>query len=132
MFTAKTKISTLSKYQVVKLANIIVEFCQINLGKKRNKQFPKLVLSYKNEEDWGCYDPEEHIVYVYVNNIPNVSELSKTIIHEWTHTKQNIIGEYGRLYRKHGYDEHPMEIEAYASEKIWNRKSLYYLRKKLN
>jgi len=131
MITAKTKISSLSKYYVSKISDIVVEFCMLNLGKKRNKSFPKIILSYKNEEDWGCYDPLEHTIYVYVKNIPNVSELSKTIIHEWTHSKQNIIGQYGVLYRKFGYDSHPMEIEAYDSEKIWNRKSLYYLRKKL-
>jgi hypothetical protein len=39
------------------------------------------------------------------------------------------LTDYGRLYKKYGYEKNPMEIEAYAAENIWNRKILNYIRK---
>ena len=57
--------------------------------------------------------------------------LTSTIIHEWTHSKQNIIGKYNKLLKKFGYKNHPMEIEACETEKKWNRKALNYMKKNL-
>jgi hypothetical protein len=132
MIYAADKLSTFSKYKVSKIADIVGKFCVENLGKKRNRSYPTILLSYvKDPEFMGEYCSDEHIVIVYVNKCKTISELTTTIIHEWTHSKQNIIGQYSKLYKKFGYDEHPMEVEAYASEKIWNRKCLNFLRKNI-
>jgi hypothetical protein len=56
-------------------------------------------------------------------------ELVKTIVHEWTHSTQRILTEYQKLHRKFGYRDNPLEIEAYAAEKIWGRKALNYVKK---
>ena len=132
MLTAKTPISGLSKYKVRKIAALVVDFCSINLGKCRNKQFPMTYVSYSNSEEFiGEYDPFNHEILVYAKNCPTVMELVKTIVHEWTHSKQRVKSDYQRLHRKFGYRDNPLEIEAFASEKIWGRKALNYVKKSL-
>lgn len=132
MIYAATKLSTFSKYKVSKIANIVNNFCVTNLGKKRNVSYPTILLSYiQDPKSMGEYCYDKHLIIIYVNNCKTVSQLTSTIIHEWTHSKQNIIGQYTKLYKKFGYENHPMEIEAYDSEKIWNRKCLNFLRKNI-
>jgi hypothetical protein len=130
MIYANILLKEYSKSDIAKIAKLAEEFCSKKLGKCRNKKFPKLVLSYRNQKEFmGVYDPRKHILTIYIKRCLTVSDLTKTIIHEWTHSKQRVLTDYGRLYNKYGYEKNPMEIEAYAAENIWNRKMLNYIRK---
>jgi len=132
MIIASTKLSTLSKYKIRKISNIILKFCQETFGVGRNKLYPMFSLSYKDNTGlFGEYDGVENLITIYVKECKTISMLTSTIIHEWTHSKQNIIGKYNKLLKKFGYENHPMEIEACETEKKWNRKALNYMKKNL-
>jgi len=129
---ATSPISELSRYKIKKIGKLVFEFCSKNLGKSKNKQWPKLTLSYmKQNEYMGLYSPRRHQIYIFVDKCKTLSDLTSTIIHEWTHSKQRILTDYGRLDKKWGYDKNPLEIEAYESEKIWNKKVLAYVKSNL-
>lgn len=129
MILSTQKIQELSKYRIEKIVESISDFCKVNLGKKKNCEFPQIKLSFKKASEFmGLYNPLENKIIIYVYQISTVSELSKTIIHEWCHSKQDILNKYQTLYRRFGYENHPMEKEAIECEKAWNRKCLYHLR----
>lgn len=129
MIYANIPLKEYSKSEIAKIAGLAEYFCMEHLGKCRNKKFPKLTLSYRNCRFMGIYNPHKHLLTIYVKKCKNVSDFTKTIIHEWTHSKQRVLTDYGRLHKKFGYEKNPMEIEAYAAEDIWNRKMLNYIRK---
>jgi len=132
MFKASTPISTLSEYKIRKIAKITLSFCGENLGKLRNKSYPKFLLSFRKDANkMGVYDGLDNSITIYVTHCKTVSELTSTIIHEWTHSKQKICGQYYKLLMKYGYENHPMEIDARSNEKKWNRKSLNYVKKRM-
>jgi hypothetical protein len=132
MIIASTKLSTLSKYKIRKISNIILKFCQETFGPGRNKLYPMFSISYRKDMDkYGEYDGVDNLIKIFVDTCKTVSMLTSTIIHEWTHSKQNIIGQYNKLLKKFGYENHPMEIEARETEKKWNRKALNYIKKHL-
>jgi hypothetical protein len=108
-----------------------MEYCVNVLGYRKSMGISGITLSYKVSDIMGMYDPDTHHIYVYMVNIRRVSDLSSTIIHEYTHSVQDISKSYTKLYKKFGYENHPMEIEAYGNEKIYNRKVLNYLRREL-
>lgn len=129
MLVASQDLKELSKYKIQKTTKIIAEFCKQNIGKLKNRKFVPVKLSYVSSDCMGMYDPVKHEVIIYVNSCRTVSDLTSTIIHEWTHSCQRVLTEYVKLYKKFGYENHPMEIEAYAAEKKWNRKALNFLKK---
>ncbi len=125
------KLKEISKWKLGKISLTVSKFCLENLGYNRKIGVPTIKISYKDGDVcWGEYNPHNHQVVIFINNLKTLSDLTSTIIHEWTHSNQDVLGKYVKLYKKFGYDNHPMEIEAYTNEKIWNRKCLAFLRKK--
>ena len=125
------KLKEISKWKLGKITLIVSEFCLEKLGYNRKLGVSTIKISYKDGDGcWGEYNPLTHQVVIFINNLKTLTDLTSTIIHEWTHSNQDVLGKYVKLYKKFGYDNHPMEIEAYANEKIWNRKCLAFLRKK--
>jgi len=129
MLVASSNTQELSKYKIRKTINIISEFCKENIGKINSKGYPKVQISYTSSDFMGLYDPFDHKIIIFVNGCETLSDLTSTVIHEWTHSKQKVLTDYVKLYKKFGYDKHPMEIEACESEKKWNRKALNFLKK---
>lgn len=76
----------------------------------------------------GEYDPFEHAIYIYVCNCKTVGELVKTLIHEYTHSTQRVMTEYQKMYKKYGYQNHPLEIAANEAEKRHIRVVMRYIR----
>ena len=131
MILSKSNISDFSKWRLTKLSNLVSEFCRVNLGWKKSRGVPNIKLSYRRVgKCYGAYDPFSNTIIIYVFELKTLGDFTSTIIHEWTHSNQNIIRSYVKLYKKFGYDNHPMEIEAVCNEKKWNRKCLAFLRKK--
>ena len=60
----------------------------------------------------------EGTIYLYLPNIPNEEELLRSIIHEYTHYRQDhkLFKKYKAMY---SYDEDPTEIEAKRNEEDW-------------
>jgi len=131
MFFAKDKIKNLTNEQIKLILRKSLCFCVEELGDNKRKFPPKILLMDKHERKKYCgmYDPYENIIFVYVDSCKTISSLTSTIIHEYTHYLQPILSKYAKLLNKHGYEDHPHEIEAYGNEKKFNRKLLNYLRK---
>ena len=64
------------------------------------------------------YDEDTNVIYIYYPNIMNEEDVIRSIIHEYTHYKQDhkLFKKYKAMY---GYDEDPTEIEARKNEEDW-------------
>ena len=95
--------------------NKIVDWCLSTYGKsKYNRTFPDIQFKkpdYSNEDCAGLYDEVEHFIFVNKNDHSTLPDLVNTIIHEYTHYKQNMK-HYQVLALYLDRDKHPMEIEA--------------------
>ena len=100
---------------------------------KGNLDYPKLELSRDiyarlsgDEEAEGEhsssskaeYDDETNVIYIYYPNMMNKEDVIRSIIHEYTHYKQDhkLFKQYRAMY---SYDENPIEIEAHKNEEDW-------------
>ena len=99
-----------------KLANRIMEWCLANYGKSRyNRYFPDMLYrNYYPDEDprvVAFYDEQESIIFIKKNEHRTAYQLANSIIHEYTHYKQNSR-HYNILSMYLPYHENPLEIEA--------------------
>ena len=64
------------------------------------------------------YDEETNVIYIYYPNMMNEEDILRSLIHEYTHYKQDhkLFKKYKAMY---GYDEDPTEIEAKRNEEDW-------------
>ena len=64
------------------------------------------------------YDDETNIIYIYYPNMMNEEDVIRSIIHEYTHYRQDhkLFKQYRDIY---SYDENPIEIEAHKNEEDW-------------
>ena len=64
------------------------------------------------------YDDETNIIYIYYPNIKTEEDVLRSLIHEYTHYKQDhkLFKKYKAMY---SYDEDPTEIEAKRNEEDW-------------
>ena len=64
------------------------------------------------------YDDETNVIYIYYPNIKTKEDVIRSIIHEYTHYRQNhkLFKQYRAMY---SYDENPIEIEAHKNEEDW-------------
>ena len=64
------------------------------------------------------YDDETNIIYIYYPNMMNEEDVLRSLIHEYTHYKQDhkLFKKYKAMY---SYDEDPTEIEAKRNEEDW-------------
>ena len=64
------------------------------------------------------YDDETNVIYIYYPNMMNEEDVIRSIIHEYTHYRQDhkLFKQYRDMY---SYDENPIEIEAHKNEEDW-------------
>ena len=64
------------------------------------------------------YDEDTNVIYIYYPNMMNEEDVLRSIIHEYTHYKQDhkLFKQYKQIY---SYDEDPTEIEAHKNEENW-------------
>jgi Zn-dependent peptidase ImmA (M78 family) len=89
------------------------------MGVNNRKKYQPVITYYKSYEedtDMGEYRYWDNEIIVYYNNCRTVSNLIKTIVHEWQHQLQPMT-KYEKIHDEVGYDEHPFEKEAEAVEK---------------
>ncbi len=104
----------LSKSTVTK----VYEWCRKKYGRsKYNGRYPNIKYrksDYLCEDAWGYYDEIDNVIFVNKDKHTNIEDLVNTIIHEYTHYKQNIKVDFRVLakYFDPGTDAHPLEIEA--------------------
>ena len=65
------------------------------------------------------YDNETNVIYIYYPNMENEEDVLRSLIHEYTHYKQDhkLFKKYKAMY---SYDEDPTEIEAKRNEEDWH------------
>ena len=114
----------------------IIDYAYPNIQKyygKGSLDFPKIELHRDiyarlsgDEEQSGehskttkaQYDENTNIIYIYYPNMENEEDVLRSLIHEYTHYKQDhkLFKQYKAIY---GYDEDPTEIEAKRNEEDW-------------
>ena len=64
------------------------------------------------------YDEDTNVIYIYYPNMENEEDVLRSLIHEYTHYKQDhkLFKQYKQMY---SYDEDPTEIEAKRNEEDW-------------
>ena len=64
------------------------------------------------------YDEDTNVIYIYYPNMKNEEDVLRSIIHEYTHYRQDhkLFKQYKQMY---SYDEDPTEIEAKRNEEDW-------------
>ena len=100
-----------------KYVNKILDWCLKTYGKSRyNKDFPEIQYrkaAYMNEDPYtmAFYDDEDGVIFINKEDHPNLKVLANSIIHEYTHYKQNSR-HYHVLSMYLPYHKNPLEIEA--------------------
>jgi hypothetical protein len=104
-----------------KHADKILEWCLKTYGKSKfNKPFPTLEFKKSDYYTEGCmafYDEIESTIFIAKDLNKDIKELTNSIIHEYTHYKQNMR-HYQILALYLPDHKNPMEIEA---ERIANK-----------
>lgn len=108
-----------SRGDVLRIGRQVEKWCRTNMGVNNRKKYQPVITYYKSYEedtDMGEYRYWDNEIIVYYNNCRTVSNLIKTIVHEWQHQLQPMT-KYEKIHDEVGYDEHPFEKEAEAVEK---------------
>ena len=94
------------------------EWCKKKYGRsKYNGRYPSVQFrkgDYLTEDVWGLYDCEENYIYINSASVTTLEDLVATMIHEYTHYKQNMRVDWTVLCKY--FDpttlDHPLEREA--------------------
>jgi hypothetical protein len=66
------------------------------------------------------YEENTNVIWIYYPNMVNEESVIRSLIHEYTHYKQNITTLSKKYHAmKYSYDEDPHEIEAHKNEEDW-------------
>jgi len=96
----------------------IYQWCKKKYGRsKYNGRYPDVKFrkgDYTTEDVWGLYDCEENYIYVNSSSVITLEDLVVTMIHEYTHYKQNMRVDWVVLckYFDSTTFDHPLEKEA--------------------
>ena len=65
------------------------------------------------------YDPDTNMMYIYTRNMKNEEDVLRSLIHEYTHYRQDhkLFKKYKQIY---SYEDDPTEIEAHKNEEDWH------------
>ena len=108
-----------SRGDVLRIGRQVEKWCRTNMGVNGRKKYQPVITYYKSIEgdnDMGEYRYWDNEIIVYYNNCRTVSNLIRTIVHEWQHQLQPMT-KYEKIHNEVGYDDHPFEIEADAVER---------------
>ena len=123
MIYLKTPTSELSVREIRSIVESTLVWCNKYMGTKRKYKTLKFkVRTCKNvgSKCMGFYDFENNIICVNRNNIIDVKQVVRVVIHEYTHFLQNLRY-YSNTLARVGYDNHPLEIEARRSESLYSQ-----------
>ena len=108
-------------------ATKILDWCLKTYGKSKfNKEFPYLEFRKPDYYTEGCmayYDEIDSVIFVDKTQHQTLYELANSIIHEYTHYKQNMR-HYQILALYLPDEKNPMEIEAHRIAKKDTKKCL--------
>jgi len=129
--TPKSEIFNLTLNERRRIINCVLDFCKSTLGTKRKKSPLKLSVRNIDGAEFGHYSPTLNLIMINTFECDTLDMVTRTVIHEYTHYLQDMRS-YFKLYKKHGYAEHPQELEACDNELKYERRALNYLKKNLS
>jgi len=129
MITLTTKLSTLSRGELLHLNNSLLKTCEKLMGKKKDI---KVRTTTRGRIYFGKYVPDTRTIFIYRNVCDTVDKYVEVFIHEYRHAKQKgITKHYQTMTLLHGYWNNPYEVDARKAQKelrpeVWKRvKKLY-------
>ncbi len=129
----KTPAQSLGRKELNRITSMVFTWCKNNMGINNRKAYRPIwsLSSYCDDCNIvGDYDHIENEILIYYKNLEDVRELIATCIHEWQHQLQPCRSKYNKF--KGSYNKHPMEIEAYAAEKLHLSNCWRDIRNKVN
>jgi len=101
----------------------------------KNGELPDLNVSYiRNSDCFGYYCSMDREITIFPYMIGSKSMLIRSVIHEYTHFLQmphrKNYRKYTKLEEDFGYDNNPLEVEAYDAELKYYRTCYSYLNTK--
>lgn len=116
----KTETSTLTRAQLRRVAKETINYCIRTMGTNPKLPVPAVsVLNRGRSRNYGQYDTNKNKIEIFHNVCGDVRMLIRTIIHEYTHYLQDMK-QYWKLFKKVGYDNHPLELESRSNEKLYS------------
>lgn len=117
---------TINKNRKVVAATL--EWCKKKWGlSKFQDDFPKLRCYKKGDGGgyFGYYDDITNTIIVYLEPHPDVVTLVETVIHEYTHYKQNVEENYDKYAARYAhYNDNPYEKTAINRSARWKERCL--------
>ena len=125
-----SKTTSLSTYEVRKIVNLTIKWCQSRLGVNNRRRQKFSVSIVKFGPAMGEFDFKRNTVIIYYGNNPSVKDIVKTTIHEYTHYLQSRTKykEYEKFYY---YSNHPCEREARRNEEKYTDMCIKEIKKYL-
>jgi Zn-dependent peptidase ImmA (M78 family) len=123
-----------SRGDVLRIGRQVEKWCRTNMGINNRKKYQPVITYYKSYEedtDMGEYRYWDNEIIVYYNNCKTVSNLIRTIVHEWQHQLQPMT-KYEKIHDEVGYEEHPFEKEAEAVEKKYYKQVWSHIKPTIN
>ena len=110
-------------------AELALLWCRLKWGKSRYvKGWPRLrCQAWSSKDLYGWYNEQLNLITLHMDWHESPLDLVETVIHEYTHYRQDIAGKYGRLaaeYANLPYEAHPLEKQAYARQARWGAQCL--------
>ena len=116
----RTKTNTLSRTALRLIAKETINYCVATFGVNRTLPLPTVsVIKRGRSRRYGQYNVTMNHIQIHHNICGDVKTLLQTLIHEYTHYTQDL-NKYEVLYKQFGYDNHPQEVEARNSEKLYS------------
>ena len=135
-FNLYTKTKHQRRKRIEMVINESFNWCINKWGVKQHKYDLFLDVCYKEHMISGlenraeyCYKYNEITVYPSEHN--NIRELIDSVIHEFTHQRQDM-SKYFETLNKSGYNDHPLEIEANKIAKKYRKECWYSIKKSVN
>lgn len=117
-FLCKDKIKEYTLEEMYSVCGFTFDYCISKFGINKRKR-TEIMFTIEDEEVDDCmgyYDVEDNEIFIILTQCRTIRDVVATMIHEYTHSLQPCRTHYTRLFKKFGYDNHPYEIEAKASE----------------
>ena len=122
----------MSNTELRKLVKFVTSYCEMTFGTNKRKRKKLNVKLFQRAEEskkiCGWYCPYENEITMFLKPNKNVREFCRTFIHEYTHYMQPCRTRYKKLLDQYGYDNHPFEIQAYATEKYYGKECMKVLK----
>jgi len=124
-----TQLDLMDKKTMREVVKLTTKYCVDTFGINNRKKTEFVVSICKQrsgEIAYGQYCPYDNKITIFYDNCPTIKHVVQTVIHEYIHYLQPVKSSYHKLLKKHGYDNHPMEIEARNMENkyykdCWNK-----------